>query len=256
MKPNALIGAKSPLGKYLTGKMFFDFVFDDGNWMICHGKDFNHLVVICPSLWLKNDETCIENKKEVNRLLDILGDNRAEQITYITTLDLLPTNGDENSPLLLASDNPALARAIELRDLMEVKFGRVLTVRVPELLGLDTPYPNGLIPLLKKAKLVRDLKSLGLLTRHQFFPIEQLVPATLRAWDCGLSQINLVSEPLMTVEIVEKCFPKLLDKLPLARQEDAVGNMRKSIHAIHYYDPANGYMLDKEQTIECLHSAK
>lgn len=252
MKPNALIGAKSPLGKYLTGKMFFDFVFDDGNWMLCHNKDFNHLVVICPSLWVKNDETCLANKKEVNQLIDILGDNRAERVTYVTTLDLLPTDGDENSPLVKESNCSALANAVLLRDLIEVKFGRVLTVRVPELLGLDTPYPNSLIPALKVAKLVRDLKPLGLLTRHQFFPIEHLVSSTLRAWDCGLSQINLVSEPLMTVEIVEKCFPKLLDKLPLARQEDAVGNMRKSIHAIHYYDPANGYMMDKEQIIACL----
>lgn len=58
----------------------------------------------------------------------------------------------------------------------------------------------------------------ALLERHQLYPMHRLVRDVEKAWECGIFSVNLVPEPVTAFELVEQCFPSLVNRLPSRRK--------------------------------------
>ncbi|MCB5933165.1 hypothetical protein LJB63_27870, partial [[Eubacterium] rectale] len=71
----------------------------------------------------------------VKTLIDLLHEVKAERVTYITSIDTQPETGNELSPLLREPEDEWLAALVELKDFINLRFGRVLNVYLPEVTG-------------------------------------------------------------------------------------------------------------------------
>lgn len=255
MTQTAIIGASSPLGKLLSSKRFFDYLIDQDTYGLIRGKQFAELLVICPSLWQApsgeaNQEAIDSHVRAVSSLLEALHEVKVERLTYITGFDLLPVDGDEESPLLRESEDPRLAALIQFRDAINVQFGRVLTIRVPELLGVGDGF--SVLGELRQAQASQSKIHAPLLARHQFYPASRLLKDMDKAWACGMFSVNFATQPVTVFDVVELFFPDLIDSLPVSKASDPFGSDRKCAKAFYWHDPMEGYIMDKEEVMEAV----
>lgn len=255
MTQTAIIGSSSSLGNLLSSKRFFDYLIDLDNLSLLRGKQFSELLIVCPSLWdatdkESNDEASLRRSQALSRLLEALQEVKAERLTYITGFDLLPIDGDEESPLLRESDDPLLAALIQFRDTINFQFGRVLTVRVPELVGIGDAF--SVLGDLRHIQAEQGKVRLPLLEKHQFYPALRLLKDVDKAWACGMFSVNFATHPLTVFDVVELFFPDLIDSLPVSKASDPVGSDRKCSKAYYWHDPMDGYILDREEVMEAV----
>lgn len=246
MIDTAFIGATCPIGQYWTSKRYYDYIIDEENLNLMRGKEFGQVVIICPSLWqgpIVTREQVEWDTKFTETLINLLTEVKAERVTFVTGLDLLEANGNEETPQLMESDDPYLANRIALRDFINIRFGRVLNVRVPELVEIDGLF--SVLDVITKTPKTKKILPVSLLERHQLYPMTRIVNDVEKAWSCSLSSVNLVTEPMTTYEIVEKYFPALSKKLPIARELDPYGSARTSLYSKQYHDPDTGYIMSK-----------
>lgn len=250
MTDTALIGSTCALGAFWSSKRYFDYLIDESNLPILRGKDFGQAVIICPSLWegrraIRRDMASFLAR--MNHLADILHEVKAERVTYVTCIDAQPETGNELSPLLHESEDAWLAALAELRDFINLRFGRVLNVYLPEITG--TGADMSVADLLMKTPEGTEELELPLLERHQLYPLHRLVKDVEKAWECGIFSVNLVPEPVTTFELAENCFPSLSGRLPVARETDPYGSARTSVYSTQYHDPDTGYIMDKQDVL-------
>lgn len=246
MTDTALIGSASAIGSFWSSKRYFDYLIEESNLPLLRGKEFGQATLICPSLW-EGRRAIRENAEpflsRVRQLIDILHEVKAERLTYVTSIDTQPETGNENSPLLHESGDACLSALMELRDYINLKFGRVLNVYLPEITGTGTDM--SVADTLANSPEGKEELDVVLLERHQLYPLHRIVNDVEKAWECGLFSVNLVPEPVTTFELVEACFPSLTDRLPLAKETDPYGSARTSVHSTQYHDPDTGYIMDK-----------
>ena len=138
MTDTALIGSSCALGVFWSSKRYFDYLIDETNLSLLRGKEFGQAVIICPSL--REGGTAIRGNTapflaQVKTLIDLLHEVKAERVTYITSIDTQPETGNELSPLLREPEDEWLAALVELKDFINLRFGRVLNVYLPEVTG-------------------------------------------------------------------------------------------------------------------------
>lgn len=251
MTDTALIGSSCPLGTFWSARRYFDYLLDETNLQLLRGKELGQAVIICPSLWENRDETRQNMDrflKRVQQLIDLLHEVKIERLTFITTTDMQPDTGNEESPLLRDSGDSMLTALLELSDYVNLKFGRVLNIFLPEITGTNAEM--SIVDRLQAAPAGATTLHAALLERHQLYPMHRLVKDVEKAWDSGLSAVNLVPEPVTTFELVETCFPSLADRLPVARETDPYGSARTSVCSTHYHDPDTGYIMEKSAVLE------
>lgn len=253
MTDTALIGSSCAIGVFWSSKRYFDYLIDETNQSLLRGKEFGQAVIICPSLW-EGRRAIRQNMaaflKQVTTLIDLLHEVKAERVTYVTSIDTQPETGNENSPLLRETEDERLAALVELRDFINLRFGRVLNVYLPEITG--TGADMSVADLLAAAPEGTDELQVALLERHQLYPMQRLVRDVEKAWECGIFSVNLVPEPVTTFELVEQCFPSLSDRLPVAKGTDPYGSARTSVYSTQYHDPDTGYIMNKQDVLESL----
>ena len=214
------------------------------------GKEFGQAVIICPSL--REGSTAIRRNTapflaQVKTLIDLLHEVKAERVTYITSIDTQPETGNELSPLLREPEDEWLAALVELKDFINLRFGRVLNVYLPEVTG--TGAGMSVADLLAEVPEGTEELDMALLERHQLYPMHRLVRDVEKAWECGIFSVNLVPEPVTAFELVEQCFPALVNRLPVAKETDPYGSARTSVYSTQYHDPDTGYIMDKQDVL-------
>lgn len=254
MTTSAIIGCDSPLGKYWSGKRFFDYLINEENYSLLRGRTFGQVVLICPSLW-QNPEISRSDVtsfiKKVTSLIGILGETKIERLTYVTTLDLITDDGDESNRVTPEEETSWQGALAGLYDYVNLHFGRMVNLHLPELVGLEDNGPGwSVIAELAAASKTGRKPKTGLLTKHQFYPLHRIVNDAETAWECGLNAINLASEPITTFELTERLFPKLVDFLPTAKEKDPIGSARTSLYSIYYNDTIAHFIMDKESLLE------
>ena len=172
---------------------------------------------------------------------------KAERVTYITSIDTQPETGNELSPLLREPEDEWLAALVELKDFINLRFGRVLNVYLPEVTG--TGAGMSVADLLAEVPEGTEELDVALLERHQLYPMHRLVRDVEKAWECGIFSVNLVPEPVTAFELVEQCFPALVNRLPVAKETDPYGSARTSVYSTQYHDPDTGYIMDKQDVL-------
>lgn len=253
MTDTALIGSTCPLGAFWSSKRYFDYLIDETNLSLLRSKEFGQVVLICPSLWegrraIRENITAFAAR--VKALIDILHEMKVERMSYITCIDALPATGHEDSAPLRDSEEAWLASLLELKDYINLKFGRVLNISLPEVTG--TGSDMSIVDMLASTSGSNKTLEAALLERHQLYPMSRIVHDVEKAWACGFSNVNLVPEPVTTFELVETCFPALVDRLPTAKESDPYGSARTSLRSSHYHDPDSGYIMDKTAVMESI----
>lgn len=253
MTDTVLIGSSCALGVFWSSKRYFDYLIDENNLLLLRGKEFGQAAIICPSLWDSiqvADQNINSFLKQIKTLIDLLHEVKAERVTYITSIDTLPETGNETSPLLCESKDERLEALIELRDFINLRFGRVLNIYLPEITGTGTN--KSIVDQLIATPEGTDELNVALLERHQLYPMQRLVKDVEKAWECGMFYLNLVPEPITTFELVEQKFPSLTNRLPIAKESDPYGSARTSIYSTQYHDPDTGFIMSKQDVLDGL----
>lgn len=138
MTDTALIGSSCALGAFWSSKRYFDYLIDETNLSLLRGKEFGQAVIICPSL--REGRRAIRQNMapflaQVKTLIDLLHEVKAERVTYVTCIDTQPETGNEHSPLLREPEDEWLAALVEMKAFINLRFGRVLNVYLPEVTG-------------------------------------------------------------------------------------------------------------------------
>lgn len=250
MMETALIGSSCLLGRHWTSQQYFDYVVDRDNLHLLAGHAFGMLAIIDPALETGPIAARKDPEKDAEAvavLLHHLVDIKTDRAVFVTTADLLPENGDENTAFIDPQDDAYLASRRALYDCVNLRFGRVLNFFIPALaipdpafcmLGaLKTPPPTGNLPL-------------SLLEHHQLYPLSRLAGDIEKLLPLGVSRAVAAMPPLTSSELVETLVPALADRLPVAHRDDLQGSRRKSLLSFHWLDPRDGFMTTKESLLE------
>lgn len=249
----AFIGADSPLGKLAANKLNFDCLITAEKLQQISGQSFNHLVCLCPTLWKSPAESrknVFGTQHYIAKLMAALNDVKVDRLTYISNCELLEQEGNENTPQLASSEDELTQSLIELRNFMNLRFGRILHIQIPSFIGLGAGY--SVLDEFREADIEASAPHLALLEHQQFYPIQRLLPDINKAWSLGLFSVIFATPPITNMEIAECLFPDVVKLLPVAKTTDKLGSLRSSIHSIHWNDPVDGYIMTKEEVMTFL----
>ncbi len=253
-KETAFLGEDTVLGKYWTKRRHFDYLINKKNFRLTFGKSFQQVVYLDPAIANgpeKNRRDIEDDTRAVNFLIRHLGDIKAEQLIFITTCDMLPIDGNEQSPIIEHSDDPYVQNRINLYESINLQFGRVLNVHIPTIARPDldfSPLLHACVnPPKGKAKL-----PFAPLEFHQFYFPERILGDVEKCVPLGISSIIPAMPPLTTMDIIEALAPQLDSRLRDVKTSDAKGSDRKSIHSLQWLDPMDGYLVSKEDQIALL----
>lgn len=246
MTETALIGSSCLLGREWASQQYFDDLVDRDNLRLLTGRAFGMLAIIDPALEtgpLAARQAPEKDAEAVAGLMHHLVDIKADRAVLVTTADLLPEDGDESAPFADTQDDTFLASRRALYDCVNLRFGRVLNLFIPELaipdpafsmLGtLKTPPSEGSLPL-------------PLLEHHQLYPAARLADDINKLLPLGVARAVVAMPPLTSSELVETLTPDLMDRLPVAHKADPQGSRRKSLLSFHWLDPRDGFLTTKE----------
>lgn len=250
----AIIGAKTALGDFLASRNKYDYIIDPSNVDILRNKQF--LEIVCTVADFPEKAAMAEEKDALRfeKLQEILSEVKTERFTLVTSLATVnPSDGYYNENTSLYTDvtapNPFISHRARFEEFIQLRFGRVLTVRVPELVFSNTLRPGiiGAIPSMEKlASYPADMS-------HQLFYLPMIEEDISMGWKLGLSLINLAPEPLSTIEIVREFAPDAIAVLNNAPDGYVFPPLAHSLNSIHWYDPA-GYICPKATVIQQIKS--
>ncbi len=258
MTDTAIIGSNCPIGKFWSSKRYFDYLIDTENLQLMRNKEFGQVILIAPSLWeglnnVRKDPTNF--LKYTKALTDLMHEVKIERLTFVTSIELRDEIANENDHPSRETTDEVAAALLELHDYINLRFGRVLNIYVPEITGTGYPGMSVVDDLIAEKGKKTKLK-VALLERHQLYPMSRIVKDVEKAWEFGVFHLNLVPEPVTTFELVEKCFPSMSSRLPVAKESDPYGSNRTSIHSTQYYDPNTGYIMTKQDVLDGLMEAE
>lgn len=242
----ALIGHSGFVGGNLLAQRSYDAIYRSSDIDAIRGKSFDH--VVCTGVqamkWWANLHPD-EDRAGIERLLGPLAEVNTRRFTLISTIDVYPTprEVDEQSPIERQGHHAYGLHRLEVEDRIRERFPDVLILRLPGLFG----------PGLKKNVIFDMLHDNGLEKVHpggvfQYYDLRRLADDIDRAWELGLSLLNVSTEPLGTGEIRDRFFPG--KELGATGPAPAGYDMRSS-HAAGW-EGTNGYLYSKTQVIDDL----
>lgn len=244
----ALIGHSGFVGSNLLARRSYDSLYRSSDIDTIRGREFDH--VVCAGVqamkWWANLHP-EEDRAGIERLLEPLSGVTARRFTLVSTIDVYPTprGVDEDSPVERRGHHAYGLHRLEVEDWMREHFPEVLILRLPGLFG----------PGIKKNVIFDMLHDNGLEKIHpggvfQYYDLRRLADDIDRAWELGLTLLNVATEPLGTGEIRDRFFP--VKELGATGPAPAGYDMR-SKHAADW-GGANGYLYSKEQVMADLGS--
>jgi len=239
----ALIGFSGFVGSNLLARRAYDSTFRSSNIDAIRGQSFGHIVCagVQAMKWWANLHPD-EDRAGIRRLIEPLAAASADRFTLISTIDVypIPREVDEESAVERLDHHAYGLHRLELEDWIRERFPKVVVLRLPGLFG----------PGLKKNVIFDLLHDNGLDKVHpggvfQYYDLRHLADDIDRAWELGLTTLNVSTEPLGTGEIRERFFPA---KALGGSGPAPAGYDMRSRHAADW-GGENGYLYGKAQVI-------
>lgn len=239
----ALIGHSGFVGGNLLAKRSYDSIYRSTDIDTIRGRDFDHLVCagVQAMKWWANLHP-EEDRAGIERLLGPLSEVSAKRFTLISTIDVYPAprDVDEDSAIELQGHHAYGRHRLEVEDRIREQFPEVLILRLPGLFG----------PGLKKNVIFDMLHDNDLHKVHpggvfQYYDLRHLADDIDRAWEHGLTLLNMSTEPLGTAEIRDRFSP---GKELGATGPVPAGYDMRSKHAAAW-GGGNGYLYSKDQVV-------
>lgn len=240
---NALIGYTGFVGSNLLAKRNYSELYRSTNIEDIRGNKFDHLVcsgVQAVKWWANQNPT--EDWQGIEKLLDPLQDVKAERVTLISTIDVYPTprGVDEDSAIDLEGHHAYGTNRLRVEAWFRERFPELLILRLPGLFG----------PGIKKNVIFDLIHNNNLDKVHpdgvfQYYDLRNLADDLDKAWDLGISLLNLSCAQIATHEIRDHFFP---DKELGGNGPAPASYDMRSKHA-SAWGGENGYLFSKEQIL-------
>lgn len=237
----------------LKKNMSFDYVLDLTNVDKLRGKQVLELtwdISQIPSV--RNEDTLEKDGILLDKLLDILMEVKVERLTFICPDSIIQTSDQasatEASPLHTreTSKDPFVYRRAEFAAWLNVRFGRVLNIRIP------SGFSHDIIP-----PVITDILALNknlpypAQQPHRLYPLSRINGDIRLAWTVGLSTLNVAPAPLTTNDLVAAFAPELA---PSVKKTDDIYPLPvTSLYSIHK-DSKTGFLYSADSILECLKS--
>lgn len=140
----------------------------------------------------------------IRRALDAMVGVTAERVILISTIDVVPqvAGADESFDCGGVPTHAYGENRLRLEAAMRERFGQVMTVRLPALSGWD--LRKNILYDLAHDNMVDKIDPAS---RFQFYDLYRLWDDIGTASKVGLDLVHLVTEPVLTGDIVERYFP-------------------------------------------------
>jgi len=204
MSRSALIGHTGFVGGNLARQARYDETFNSANIETMRGESFERVVCAGVSAvkWLANREPA-RDLAGIQSLADVLATVDARRFVLISTIDVYPVleGADESCDCAAADNHPYGRHRLWLEQRVRERFPDALIVRLPALFG----------PGLRK-NVLYDLLHDNLLeaiqpdSQFQWYDLDRLDADIRRAEAARLRLVNLVTAPLATRAIIDRCF--------------------------------------------------
>lgn len=204
MSGAALVGHTGFVGSNLLRCHAFEALYNSRNVEEISGNSFDLLVFSAAQAkkWWANQNPQ-EDWAGIERGLQALDGVRSERVVLISTIDVVPPGAgvDETAAIAGVANHAYGENRFRLEQAFRARFEQLLIVRLPALFG----------PGLKK-NVVYDLMHDNLLEQinrdssFQYYDLTRLWSDIQLCQDAGVDLVHLVTEPLATGELIDKCF--------------------------------------------------
>jgi nucleoside-diphosphate-sugar epimerase len=240
----AIIGHTGFVGSNLVRQSQYDYFYNSKNIAEIVDKTFDLLVCSgAPATkWIANQKP-VEDKQNIQYLIDCLQKVRAKKVILISTVDVYisPVEVNESTPIILEDLHPYGSHRRELEVFIENNFDSVI-VRLPGLFG------EGL-----KKNIIYDFFNNNLLDNihkdsvFQFYNLEHLWQDIEIARRSNLKLINIATEPTSVAEVAAIAFGKNFDRE--TKQAPVRYNMQTEFAKV-YNCKNSDYLYNKETVLE------
>jgi hypothetical protein len=196
--PSAIIGHNGFVGQYLCQNLKFDFYFNSENINLLEKNTYDTIVCAAPTgnriVANKNPEEDFEN---INKIIGILKNVTTSRFILIGTVDsiLLQTSQYGNNRKFL-------------EDFVKQKYQTHNILRLSSLISNNIKKN-----LLYNIKYEKWLDTIDLHSILQWYPLSHLVEDINYAVVNNIPELNLVSEPILNLDIVQSFAPQHLPKI-------------------------------------------
>lgn len=240
---SGIIGYSGFVGSNLTAVRNYEEKFRSVNIEEIRGKNFDHLVcsgVQAVKWWANQNPN--EDWQGIEKLLDPLQDVKAGRVTLISTIDVYPAprGVDEDSSIDLAGHHAYGTHRLRVEAWFRERYPELLILRLPGLFG----------PGIKKNVIFDLIHNNNLDKVHpdgvfQYYDLRNLADDLDKAWDLGITLLNLSCAQIATHEIRDHFFP---DKVLGGSGPSPASYDMRSKHA-SAWGGENGYLYTKEQIL-------
>lgn len=226
-----LIGATGLIGKHLSNHINPDVSYTSKNIETLSNNKFEVLYCAAPSGNRLTANTNPENDSNaITKLIAQLLTVKTNQFVLISTVDTL------HSPTTTYGGNRLI-----LENFVKQNFPNNIVIRLPTLIDL-TIKKNILFDLKNK----KYLDSINLLQQCQWYPLSLLYQDIQQIVSNNVADVNLVSEPIINQEIIDKLFTNF-EKMPTNFKKSEPYNLICNCAKLFNNDT---YRLTKEQIFE------
>lgn len=242
----ALIGYTGLVGGTLLRQTAFDDLYNSRNIEAIAGKSYD--LVVCAGApaqkWLANREP--ENDcRCLGRLMEALGQARAEQVVLISTVDVLPApvgGVTEDVAIDVAAQQPYGKHRYELERFAAARFP-TLVVRLPGLFGTGLKK-NIIYDFLHH----NEVSKIHADSSFQFYALERLWADLQTVRRHGLGLVHFATEPVTVGEVAAEAFGLTFDNRPPS--PPARYDFRSKYAPL--FGGAGGYLYSRAQVLDAL----
>lgn len=202
---DALIGHTGFVGGNLLRQHRFDACFNSSNIESIAGRSFDTLVFAGAQgrKWWANQNPEAD-RAGIQRALDAMRDVGARRVVLISTIDVVPpvAGADEDFECAARPNHAYGTNRLWLEQELAARHQGAVIVRLPGLFGPDL-RKNILYDLLHDNMVDR----IDPASRFQFYDLSALWSDIGRAQAAGLGLVHLVTQPVLTGDIVRRFFP-------------------------------------------------
>jgi hypothetical protein len=241
---DALVGHTGFVGGNLIRQHDFAACYNSTNIGDIAGNRFRTLVFAGAQAkkWWANQNP-EQDWAGIQRALEAMVSVTAERVILISTIDVVPqvAGADESFDCATASTHPYGENRLRLEAAMRAQFANVMIVRLPALSGWG--LRKNILYDLAHDNMVDKIDPAS---RFQFYDLHRLWNDIEIASSAGLDLVHLVTEPVLTADIVARFFPgKTVGKPPPA------GSASYDLHTRHAaaFGGARGYIYDAQEVL-------
>jgi hypothetical protein len=202
---SALIGYTGFIGGNLVRQRAFDRVYNSKDISSIRGEKFD--VVVCAGItalkwWANQNEA--EDRTRIDALLSDLSFIRTEKVILISTVDVYPsvTVVDETFDCRSRPNHAYGANRLHFEDNVRNLFPSVSIGRIGGVFGAGLKK-NVIYDLLND----NCLDLINPASTFQYYNVSRLWRDLVHVMEHNIPLINLVSEPVVTSDIIDRCFP-------------------------------------------------